>query len=66
MKKIFQLCLSLSLLVFISSVTTSCSKKTGCPINESVHVKTDKNGQMKSKKGKSNLFPKEMRSKRKK
>jgi hypothetical protein len=64
MKKILQLCLSLTLLAFISTVTTSCSKKTGCPINESVHVKTDKNGQMKSKKGKSNLFPKDMRKKR--
>ena len=39
---------------------TSCSKKTGCPVNESVHVKTGKNGQFSKKRGKSNLFPKGM------
>lgn len=65
MKKILQLCLLLSLLFTVTTVTSSCSKKTGCPINESVHVKSGKNGQMKSKKGKSNLFPKDMRKKRK-
>jgi len=32
-------------------------------MNESVHAKPGKNGKMKSKKGKSNLFPKNMRKK---
>ena len=33
-------------------------------MNESVHTKTGKNGSFKAKKGKSNLFPKDMRKKR--
>jgi len=65
MKKILQLFFAFTLLLFIGTATSSCSKKTGCPINESgaVHTKTGKNGKMKSKKGKSNLFPKNMRKK---
>ena len=61
MKKILQLCLLLSFLAFSSSLYTGCSKKTGCPMNEQVHAKSDKKGRMKAKKGKSNLFPKDMR-----
>ena len=34
-------------------------------MNEQVHGKTGKNGQLKAKKGKSNLFPKKMRKRRK-
>ncbi|MFK7807296.1 MAG: hypothetical protein AB8F74_05770 [Saprospiraceae bacterium] len=63
MKKILQLCFFLSLIIFIGTVTSSCSKKTGCPMNESVHNKPGKKGKMKTKKGKSNLFPKNMRGK---
>lgn len=46
-------------LFFIS--TSSCNRKTGCPVNERAHVKPDKKGQLPTKRGKSNLFPKDMR-----
>ncbi|MCB0610385.1 MAG: hypothetical protein H6562_07385 [Lewinellaceae bacterium] len=39
----------------------SCSRKTGCPAVESTQVKTKKNGQLSTKRGNSNLFPKNMR-----
>ena len=42
---------------------SSCSRKSGCPVNEPAKIKTDKDGNFKSAKGASNLFPKEMRRK---
>ncbi len=39
----------------------SCTKKTGCAINDKAHNKADKNGNFKKKKTKSGLFPKGMR-----
>lgn len=52
-------------LIFCFSSTvltsTSCSKKTGCPVNENAGAKPDKNGNYGTKRGKSNLFPKKMR-----
>ncbi len=65
MKKIIQV---LSICIFSLTITvgmSSCSKKTGCPSTENAHVKLDKKGQFPTKKGKSNLFPKNMRSKKK-
>lgn len=59
-KRLIFLGLSSFLLLFSLSIT-SCSKKTGCPVNESVHVKTNKKGEFSKKGGKSNLFPKNMR-----
>ena len=53
-----------SSLLFFSLSLSSCSKKTGCPVNETVHVKTNKKGEFSKKGGKSNLFPKDMRRKR--
>ena len=50
-----------SLLFILGGAMSSCSKKTGCPVNESVHVKTNKKGEFSKKRGKSNLFPKDMR-----
>jgi len=44
--------------------TSSCNKKTGCPINENAHVKPNKKGQLPTKRGKSNLLPKNMRKKK--
>ena len=64
MKKIIQV---LSICIFSLTIavgTSSCSKKTGCPSTENAHVKPDKKGQFPTKKGKSNLFPKNMRKKR--
>ena len=45
------------------AVTSACSRKSGCPVNEPASIKTDKNGNFKSSKGASNLFPKDMRRK---
>jgi len=67
MKKIFSFLLLCAVLVFSSTTMSSCSRKTGCPINENAHAKTDKNGAFSAKKrGKSNLFPKDMRKGKKK
>ena len=44
----------------------ACSRKSGCPVNEPAVIKTDKEGNFKSDKGASNLFPKEMRRKARK
>ena len=51
-----------SFLVVSLFVSACGSNKTGCPINDGAHVKTDKKGNMSSNRGKSNLFPKNMRS----
>ena len=59
-KMVYFLIFSLFLGVFALSLG-SCSKKTGCPINENVHVKPNKKGNLPKKRGKSNLFPKNMR-----
>lgn len=42
---------------------TSCHRKAHCPAYDNVHTKTDKQGQFKKSKTKSNLFPKKMRKK---
>ena len=42
-------------------LSTACSRKSGCPVNEPAKLKTDKHGNFKSSKGASNLFPKDMR-----
>jgi len=45
---------------------SACNKKVGCPVNEKVHVKTNKKGKVKGK-AKSGLFTKKTtrRSKKK-
>lgn len=43
--------------------TSSCSRKTGCPINEEAHVKPNKKGELPMGGGRTNLFPKKMRKK---
>ena len=49
---------------FLCFTTTSCkSNKTGCKMNEDTHVKMGKDGQMPTKRGKSNLFSKKMMKK---
>lgn len=59
MKKFLIITVSFIFLFFVASTTQSCSKKTGCPMNDDVHVKTKKNG-MPKRKAKSKLFPKGM------
>ncbi len=58
-KRIYQFGVIILLSLFITS-TYSCTKKTGCAINEKAHVKSDKDGNFKKKKAKSGLFPKNM------
>ena len=45
------------------ALAPACSRKSGCPVNEPAKLKTDKNGNFKSGRGASNLFPKDMRRK---
>ncbi len=42
----------------------ACQRKSGCPATESAQVKTNRKGELSTKGGKSQLFPKQMRSKR--
>ena len=61
MKRSLTLILFSAFFILGSASLTSCNKKTGCPINENVHVKTNKKGEFSNKRGKSNLLPKHMR-----
>ncbi|MEM1123981.1 MAG: hypothetical protein AAGJ18_26320 [Bacteroidota bacterium] len=62
-KKVSLLLLVATLFCVGGTVTSCGSNKTGCPMNESQQGKVNKKGQLSSKKGKSNLFPKKMRKK---
>ncbi len=45
----------------LALTTPACSRKSGCPANESLQAKTNKKGDLKkSRKGSSGLFPKKM------
>jgi hypothetical protein len=48
-------------LFFLGISSSSCSKKSGCPMNENAHVQPNKKGKYKKSKSKSGLFPKDMR-----
>lgn len=61
MKRILLLLSFFLVLSLISTSTSSCSRKTGCPVNENVHVKPNRKGKLPTKGGKSRLFPKKMR-----
>ncbi len=50
-------------LLLSSGLSSSCSRKTGCPVNENVHVKPNRKGELPTKGGSSNLFSKKMRKK---
>jgi len=64
MKKWMPFGLILAVLTTLSPlVLSSCSRKTGCPANETVHTKTTRKGELSTKRGKSSLFPKNMRGK---
>jgi len=49
----------------LSVLTTSCKTKEGCKIEESLKAPVNKRGQLKTKKGNSNLFDKKSRKKMK-
>ncbi|MBP7272990.1 MAG: hypothetical protein KA974_04075 [Saprospiraceae bacterium] len=51
----------LVLMMFCMAVLPACKTKEGCPVNDSAHVKPNKKGDYGSKKGKTNLFPKDLR-----
>lgn len=58
MKKLIYL---LSICLFIVAITSvqSCSSKSGCEYNNT-KVETKRNGDLKTKRGKSRLYPKKM------
>ncbi|MFK7937411.1 MAG: hypothetical protein AB8G22_28105 [Saprospiraceae bacterium] len=66
MKKILLLCSFLSCLLIFSTTTTSCNRGTGCPATDNAHVKPNRKGELPKKRGKSALFPKDMKKKKKK
>lgn len=54
--------LALCALLMTASLPACNSQKTGCPINEEAgRANTNKKGELSTKRGKSNLFPKGMR-----
>lgn len=58
--KVFTL---LSILISFLVFPACSSSKTGCPINEQAHVKADKRGKLPSSRGKSSVFPKDVKKK---
>ena len=57
--------LSLPILLCGALTLTSCSRKSGCPVNDEATTKVDRKGGFSKKKSSSNLFPKDMRKKMK-
>ncbi len=66
MKKAIKFLLFASILLLTGTITSCNSNKTGCPVNETVHTKSDRKGNLSTKRGKSSLFPKNMKKKKKK
>ncbi len=59
--KLYRIFPFLLLLFAITLTAPACSRKSGCPANESLQAKTNKKGDLKkSRKGSSGLFPKKM------
>lgn len=54
----------LGLIALFFFATSACNRKTGCPINENAHVKTDRKGNLSTKRGKTSLFPKAKKRKK--
>jgi hypothetical protein len=58
----------LTFLVFLFAIVAlspACSKKSGCPANESLKPQTNKKGQFKKTKTQSGLFSKKMKKRMK-
>lgn len=62
MKKQSKFILLFGALLITSLLVSSCSTGYGCPA-ENANAKTDRKGNFGSRKGNSNLFPKDMRKK---
>lgn len=58
--------LSLIFALSILFTTTSCSRKSGCITAENAQVKTNRKGELPTRRGKSSLFPKNMNKKKRK
>ena len=58
----FFLCAFLGLFMLTNS---SCSPKTGCPVNQNAHVKPNKKGVLPTKGGRSSVLPPGMKKKKK-
>lgn len=48
------------LAISTSVITSSCSKKVGCPATESLRAPVNRKGELSSKHGNTRLFPKDM------
>lgn len=62
MKKLILLAFALTL-ASSTATLSSCSRKSGCPAYESTKAPTNRKGELSTKRGNSNLFPKNMRKK---
>jgi hypothetical protein len=65
MKKLLIKSIFLYLLFSLSTLSTGCKTGEGCQMEEKYQVKTDKNGNLSKKKGKSSLWSKKQRKKMK-
>lgn len=63
MKRLFLIGSVFLLLLSGALSTSSCGRKSGCPAYQSLHTDKNKRGELKSKKGKSELFSKKARKK---
>ena len=66
MKKFITLLCLCVFLIGTALTTSSCNRDANCPAYGTTKSKTRKNGSFSSKGGKSNLFPKKMRKKKRK
>lgn len=64
MKKVLLLLGFFAFFALTSTTTSSCSRKSGCITAENAQVKTNRKGDLPSKGGSSQLFPKKMRRNR--
>jgi hypothetical protein len=49
----------------LAMTSSSCNRKAACPASEAAHVKPNKNGELPTRGGKSQLFPKKFYKKKK-
>ncbi len=62
-KKSTILLMVMGLFCFSATLISCGGPKSGCPVNEKAKTRVNKKGELSSKKGKSNLFPKKVRKK---
>jgi hypothetical protein len=52
-----------ALIMFILVQMACSSSKSGCPVNDNAQVRTNKKGELPSSRGKSSVFPKDVKKK---